>query len=340
MAKKKEAPPEKVGNDKDQIHDAIIKKHGDVFLSADYFIGRPKKIIPISPTLDNVLGGGIPQGSWVVITGKEKLGKTTLCLSFAANAQKQGYHIYYFNIEGRIKERDWLGIEGLDLSPEKLTVIGSSEEGVVMTGEQYLDTLLDLAHGKKDSVFILDSVSQLCSSKKHAHENLAESFRDDMPSMMSTVTKRCCNVLPVNRNIMMFITHIIADTSGKSMSGYSEASGRKIQYQADVKLKATYKKDYEVQDRQVGQEVFWQCDTNALSASPHQKCSSMLRYGVGVDKYYDLLNICKEIGLVPGSTWLTIGEQKLQGMENAVKYLKNNPEAYDNLLKQFEELTK
>jgi len=47
--------------------------------------------------LDIALGGGIREGSCVVITGDPKTGKTTTALYFAAKAQKLGKKVYYLS---------------------------------------------------------------------------------------------------------------------------------------------------------------------------------------------------------------------------------------------------
>lgn len=52
----------------------------------------PVEVIPTGiATLDTALGvGGIPKGRIIEIFGPESAGKTTVCLSIIAEAQKQG----------------------------------------------------------------------------------------------------------------------------------------------------------------------------------------------------------------------------------------------------------
>ena len=338
MAKKKkeEDSSEKIG--KDEIDGVLNKKFGGVFLSADYLKSQRKTVIEISPTIDMMLGGGIPSGSFVVISGKPGLGKSTLCLSFAAEAQKNGFKVYYLNVEGRLKTRDVNGIYGLDLSQDKFEIIGSVK-GKILSGEEYLDILLSLVETKENCVFIVDSVSQLCSSGRHA-ANIADRFRDDIPLMLASLTKRVSNILPVNNNILMCITHIIANQGGMPGSATTmEASGQKIQYQADVKMKATWAEAHEVKEKQVGQLVHWECSKSAIGP-PGGKCTSLLRYGIGIDKYYDLLSMCVDIGLIKKSgSWFQFpDESKFQGLENAAEALKANPDVYNQIHKSFKEL--
>lgn len=216
-------------------------------------IRRPKKVITISPNLDMALGGGVPEGSFVILTGAQKLGKTTLALQLAANAQKLEFgnrKVYYADVEGRIKERDIDGIFGLDTSPENFIVIGSTEERLLYA-HHYLDLALHFLKTQKNIVMIIDSVSQLCSEGRIT-ESTGDRYRDDVPLMLASFTKQVANILPVTNNILVVITHIIAN-QGHGMSPTMEASGKKIQYQGDVKMKATYQTPYLVGDKQVGQ---------------------------------------------------------------------------------------
>jgi recombination protein RecA len=308
------------------------------FVSGVDFLDRPRDIIKVSPTLDSILGGGIPSGSWVVMTGKPKLGKTTMCLHIAAKAQKLGYKIYYSNIEGRIKPRDLEGITGLDFKDTKKFEMIDSVSGNILDGEDYLDILMEKVRTEQKCVFIEDSVSQLCSSGRK-EGSVGDRFRDDMPAMLASVTKQACNILPITNNILIFITHIIANQGGHGPAQSVEASGFKIQYQADVKLKATYKEDYSVGETSLGQLVHWQCDTSALGP-PNGKTVSLLRYGEGIDEYYDLLSVCCDIGLVTkAGSWISMPDgQKVQGMEKARTYLKENPKVYQLLIEKFNEM--
>ena len=74
------------------VKEDVKKDYGsDIILSANAIIDRKSIVIPVSPALDLVLQGGIPEGSFVVFTGQPKCGKTTTSLAFAATAQKEEY---------------------------------------------------------------------------------------------------------------------------------------------------------------------------------------------------------------------------------------------------------
>ena len=74
------------------IDKALEKEYGkSAFFTADTLLNVEDTVIPVSPALDLILSGGIPEGSFVLLTGPPKIGKTTMCLQFAANAQKEEF---------------------------------------------------------------------------------------------------------------------------------------------------------------------------------------------------------------------------------------------------------
>ena len=155
----------------------LTKKFGDgVVLSADQIIESKKAIIPWSPCIDIILGGGIPEGSWITLTGEPKCGKTTSSLHFAAKCQQDEYggrDVYYLNIEGRLKPRDLKGIKGLN--PDKIHVVGSffdegAKKGRILSAEEYLSIGENIIKDNPGCLLIIDSVSQLVTEKELTSE--------------------------------------------------------------------------------------------------------------------------------------------------------------------------
>ncbi len=158
-----------------------------------------------------------------------------------------------------------------------------------------------------------------------------------MPLYLADFCKKISNVIPVNDSIVIGITHLLAN-QGRGMSMWSEASGQKVQYQMDVKLRATYEEAWKVVETQIGQDVHWECDATPIGP-PARKCTSKLRYGHGLDKEAELVDICLQMGLIKGKGWYTIldKEKKIQGLENVRDLLEEDRELYNTLYKQFRE---
>ena len=291
----------------------LAKKYGDgVVLSADQVLEHNKTIIPWSPCLDIILGGGVPEGSWVTLTGEPKCGKTTSALHFSANAQKKEYggrDIYFLNIEGRLKPRDIRGIRNLD--PKKVSVIGSyfddkANTGRILTAEEYLSIAENIIKDNPGCVIIIDSVSQLITEKEMTSE-MHEQHRAPGAKLVSSFCKRISNVLPVNNNIIIAITHQIANVSGYGKSKV-ESGGRKIAYAVDVKLEAKKVTPWLAggdEDSPIGQIVNWQTSSTAIIA-PGKKIDSFIRYGEGIDEMTELIRMGIDTGFISkAGSWLT-----------------------------------
>ena len=318
--------------------DFVDKEFGkNICVTGKQFIEKKYKVIPFSPVLDMCLGGGIPEGSFCVFTGPPKVGKTSSALDFAGTCQKvpwvnkkgeeQERQVLFLNIEGRLKERDLRGIKSLDFDK---TMIVRSDEGSILTAEQYIDIAEKAINEFPGLVVVVDSFSSLCTEARRKG-NIGDRFRDDTPLLIANFCKRVSNVIPVNKTILIGITHMIAN-QGNGPAQWLEASGRKLQYQVDVKLKASHCEDWMAGTTQIGQKVHWECMTSAIGP-PGMKVLSYLKYGHGLDKAAELIEMCCDMGFVTkGGAWFTLPNgEKYQGISNTSEILNANPQLYAEL---------
>lgn len=90
MAKKKEKEEEGKLSIVDAVMKGIRKDYGEVFHSARDIVEYDPVLVSVSPKIDHMLKGGIPEGVTATFSGKPGSGKTTTALTLAANAQKMG----------------------------------------------------------------------------------------------------------------------------------------------------------------------------------------------------------------------------------------------------------
>lgn len=326
------------------LKDDVTKTFGDsVILTGSAVVDKEVIVIPFSPSLDIILNGGIPEGSFVVLTGQPKCGKTTSSLDFCATAQKieyahgsfkDGREVYYLNIEGRLKKRDLEGIPGLNLS--KFHVIGS-QEGKILHAEEYLQIAEKIINEIPGSVLIIDSYSALCTEAEITSD-MDKMQRADGAKLLAKFCRKVANVIPVNKNIVIGITHLMGNPTGYGAE-FKEKSGQAIAYQTDVKIRAKTFKPWLLgtDNLQIGQEIEWQVLCSALGP-PGATISSYIRYGKGIDKHTELINLASDLGLIhKGGAWYTIvsveEKPKFQGTEKVRQYLVDNPKVYDELWK-------
>jgi len=258
----------------------IVKKYGNVISTGAQVLERRKdyKIIKVSPSVDLSLGGGIKEGSWVILTGDPKCGKTTTALQIAANCQKEGRPIIYLDAEGRLKEMNLLGVDGLDR--DKMKIIHSEDEP--LSAEAFLDIAVKLVSAKENEgcVCIIDSTSALIPEKELDGD--MSPGRAGLPRILSMFCKKMGQIVPNQRATMIIITHFIANTSGYGASRMPDC-GKKIQYQADTRMEVKSITPWTQSDKQVGQAVNWKVICSSIG-SPGTECQSWIKYGHGIDK--------------------------------------------------------
>jgi recombination protein RecA len=327
----------------------ITKTFGEnIILTGHSIIDTNNVIIPVSPVLDILLNGGIPEGSFVILTGQPKCGKTTTSLDFAATAQdpkygygsfKDGREVYYLNIEGRLKKRDLQGIP--HLNPEKFHVIGS-QQGKILHAEEYLQIAEKLINEVPGAVIIIDSYSALCTEAEITSD-MNKMQRADGAKLLAKFCRKVANVIPVNKSIVIGITHLMGNPTGYGAE-FKEKSGQAVAYQTDIKLRAKKFSSWTVGNdtSPIGQEVEWQVVCSALGP-PGASMTSYIRYGEGVDKRTEIVQLASDVGVIKkGGAWYTLShledQPKFQGVEKVRQYLLENPESYEELVGKVKEM--
>lgn len=336
MAKKKTEEKEPT-NFREQLRASIIKKYGDgTSKEMTELSNEEKVIIPVSPAMDRALNGGIPEGSWVILSGPEKVGKTTLALQIAANAQKLGKIVYFLDIEGRFKKMNINTVASFQ--PDMCEHI-RSQYGKILSAEEYLEIGMEIAKTHPGCVLIIDSASALCASKELTGEITANT-RNDGPKLLASFCRQMANVVPINNITMIIIQHMIANTSGMGHGPTKmEDGGNKIKYQVDVKLRAKYSEKWnDNENNQIGQLAHWDVVCSALGP-PGAKVQNYIRYNYGIDDIMELIQLATDFGVInKAGAWYSFSfndeEKKAQGMEKMHQLLFENPELFEFIKKE------
>lgn len=289
----------------DKVVKELLKKYegNPPIYDSTKLIEKERCIVPVSPCIDLNIGGGILEGTFTILSGPPKVGKTVSALQIASNAQKlYGKYVYYFSIEGRIKPRDLLGVKDFNLD---LCKIIQSEKGNILTAEDYLNHAVHIIKSHPGCVVILDSASALCSANEFSKE-ITATGRADGPKLLASFCRQMGGVVPANDVIVIIIQHLIANTSGYGQP-YIEDGGQKIKYQFDTKLRCrTFKKWLETDENQIGNILTWEVMGSPLS-QPGAIFDSYLRFGHGLDEEMELATVGIELGLISkAGAWYTL----------------------------------
>jgi RecA/RadA recombinase len=344
----KEKKEEVVLDPKVKVKKNIDDKYGTgIIINANDFLDEPQQIISISPKLDIITGGGIPEGSWLTLSGKRKCGKTSLALHIASKCQLPEYgnrDVYYLDIEGRLKHMNLEGIAKLNM--EKFYPI-RSRKGKILSGQDFLQIGEDILKTRDRIVLIIDSYSQICHETELLGGVGTSTRGAGGYQLLAQFCRQMSNVVPVMDSIVIGITHLMANPSGYG-AALQEKGGNAIEYQGDVKLKAKTVEYWRVGGEKgpiIGQKVTWICEWAAL-CGPGGEIESYIRYGKGIDELYELIDVASDIGIIESKAagWYTLDfladKPKIQGQDNLYDALIANPDWINIINTKFKELTK
>ncbi len=343
MAKKKSAEkpePKSTTDFIDRIYDKVQAEFGnDAIISGKDYCDQKIARISISPSLDAITHGGIDEGSFVGITGHPKTGKTTTALSIAANCQLPEYGsrpIFYGKAEGRLSRQHTRGIQGLNFERPHFNVI-QSVQGKILSAQDHLNIYENILKSVPGCVLIIDSISSLCDQRV-MDGGVGTQTRGSGAKLFSEWLDLVKDIIVVNRSIVIGITHLISNTGG--MPGgpqYSEKAARNWKYMCNYALKTCGTKSWEVSEKVIGLIVNWECLTTPNGGSPFGKRESLIRFGVGVDRLAEVIQLAETLNFIKKTgAWYQllflqndypdIAAKKVNGTEGVYKLLKKSPE--------------
>ena len=353
----------------DAISNNIVNKYGDVVRSGAEVLDNINnlEVISVSPALDIALGGGLREGSVVVMTGDPKSGKTTTAMHFAAKCQKLDKRIIYINTEGRLSSQNYQ-IKGLN--PEQMLIIESTNDRV-LTAEDFLNIIEYYINNDPGCLIVVDSLSNMVPACELEGE-VRTGVRNALPRLLSMFFKRISGTLMKNKTILICITHNIANTGGSPYAPQKMADcGNMLQYQAGTNMVITHRGKWQVPKDtgpHVGQIANWVVKTSNAGGVPNSTAESWIRYGAGIDEVQEVIHIACEFRLIKAAgAWYTIqcavddpehpsvvkilqqnnvGKSaedverffKFQGVNNVAEFLNNNAEIAQFVYQKIKEL--
>lgn len=285
---------------------AIQKAFGKVVSKGSELLSAKADLKPISvsPALDLALNGGILEGSWTIISGDPKTGKSTTCLQICKNAQDEGRPVIYIDGESRLKAYNLVGIEGLDL--EKIQIIHSPEDGESLSAEDFLNIAESLMKRPENNgaVCVVDSCSSLVP-RAELEESASASLRASLPKLLSHWIKKVSQTVVKNKIIVLIITHYITNTSGYGKVKIPDC-GVMVQYQADTRIDIAKIEPWEENNKKIGQLVHWKISCSSMGASGSE-CTSYIKYNKGIDKEKEIIELAESFGIVDkAGAWYSI----------------------------------
>ena len=245
----------------------------------------------------SILSGGIMNNRITAIAGPSGVGKSFIAYNICKNAQKAGYSVIYIDTEFSIEKAD-MSAYGLDISPEKLTLIRSNKvEDIKLLLTQMLDQLKTAKLDGYDidkTIIVIDSAGQLASNKE-VDDALAGKHKADMTRAKAIKSLfRIINSDLGFLNIPLLVTnhtYLSMDLFPRPiMSGGTglQYSASSIVFLSKAKLKLGTEDD--MSTGQSGIIVTAKADKNRLALP--KKVKFEINYTTGCNKYKGLEAFC------------------------------------------------
>jgi recombination protein RecA len=273
--------------------------------------------------LDIALGvGGLPRGRVVEIYGPESSGKTTLTLQAIANCQKNGGTAAFVDAEHAL---DPSYAEKLGVNVDDLLVSQPD------TGEQALEIADMLVRSNAVDMVVVDSVAAL-TPKAEIEGEMGDSHVGLHARLMSQALRKLTGNIKRSNTLVIFINQIRMKIGVMFGNPETTTGGNALKFYASVRLDirriGAVKKGEEV----IGSQTRVKVVKNKV-APPFRKAEFEILYGEGTSREGELIEMGVANDLVEKSgAWYSYGGERIgQGKENARQYLKDNPQAADEL---------
>ena len=276
--------------------------------------------------LDLALGvGGLPRGRIVEIFGPESSGKTTLALQAIAEAQRLGGIAAFIDAEHAL-DVTYARKLGVDLGD---LLISQPD-----TGEQALEIVEHLVRSGGCDLVVVDSVAALVP-KAEIEGEMGDAHMGIQARLMSQAMRKLTGIVSRTSVIVVFINQLRQKIGVMFGNPETTTGGNALKFYASVRIDIRRIGQLKEGDLAVGNRTRVKVVKNKV-APPFREAEFDVRWGEGVDRFAELVDLGTDRGLLEksGSHFSFDGERIGQGRERAAEWLRQNPEPAAKLLEQ------
>lgn len=299
----------------------------------------------LNALISGSLYGGVPRGRVTQFAGPSQTFKTGFILKILANAQQKGMQVVIYDTEGAIDEESAAKM-GLDTSKVKYINVQTAEN----TRNSIYKLLKSVKEKGLEGKFIIavDSLANLQSELELSRMD-KENTSSDMGTFAKSIKsllKTCTNMSTLTKTPILITNHVYDDPSQMYPTLEKNIAGGKAAiYLPSVTIQLARKpvKDdggKTIEDtKAAGQKNYSGVIIRALTVKnrfikQYLEGEMYLSFATGLDKYFGLLDIMKEMGIVVanGATYTDWTGEKM----GFYKSWRKNEEIWNKLLPELE----
>lgn len=267
-------------------------------------------------TLDLALGvGGIPKGRIIEIFGPEASGKTTLCLTLIAQAQKEGGVAAFIDAEHAV-DPSWARTLGVKLDD---LLISQPDNG-----EQALEIAETLIRSGGIDVLVIDSVAALVPRSEIEGE-MGDSQMGVQARLMSQALRKLTSVVSKSNTIVVFTNQIRLKIGVMFGNPETTPGGMAMKFYSSIRIDVRKTEQIKKGDVVIGSKHKAKIVKNKVA--PPFKVAVFTVNQNGVDLEDALLEAAIQLGVLTLSgSFVKYGDKTLgQGKSQVAEQFKKDP---------------
>lgn len=265
--------------------------------------------------LDIALGvGGLPRGRIIEIFGPESSGKTTVCLSTIAQAQKHGGIAAFIDAEHAL---DPLWAERIGVKLDELLISQPD------TGEQALEITESLVRSGGIDVLVIDSVAALVPRAEIEGE-MGESAIGLQARLMSQALRKLTGVISKSKTVVIFTNQLRQKIGVMFGNPETTTGGLALKFYASMRMDIRKIETLKDGDKVTGSRHRVKVVKNKVS-TPFRLAEFDV-FSDGISREGGILDVAVEMGSITKSgAFFRYGDQMIgQGKVAAMEWLKEN----------------
>jgi recombination protein RecA len=291
-------------------------------MDEDAYLSEPG-ISTGSLSLDLALGGrGIPRGRIIEIFGPESSGKTTLSLTVAAHAQKDGGVAAVIDAEHAL-DPSWARKIGVNIDDLLVSQPDS--------GEQALEICELLVRSNAVDLIVVDSVAALIP-KAEIEGDMGDAQMGLQARLMSQAMRKLTGVIARSKCTVIFINQIREKIGVMFGSPETTTGGKALKFYSSVRIDVRRTGALKEGDVTVGSRTRARVVKNKI-APPFRDAEFDIMYDEGISATGDLIDLAVDAKVVQKSgSWFSYGDMRIaQGREASKHFLKANPDLFKEI---------
>jgi recombination protein RecA len=277
-------------------------------------------------SLDLALGvGGIPRGRVVEIFGPESSGKTTLALHIVAQAQKQGGVAAFVDAEHAL-DPDYSQLLGVNIDDLLISQPDSGEQALEITDMLVQSAALD--------VVVIDSVAAL-TPRAEIEGEMGDQQMGLQARLMSKALRKLTASINKSKTTVIFINQIREKIGVMFGNPETTPGGRALKFYSSIRLDVRRLGTIKDGQETIGARTRAKIVKNKVAA-PFKEAMFDILFKEGISKESSLVDVALEQGVIAKSgAWFSYKNEHIgQGRENARKFLKENPDIFQEIARE------